>query len=114
MLGLLTVIFHKLITGLRPLIDVRISFLLNILRINGHSLTKVCTYTLILTTSRFGLFTIIFSKDCNRVMALDRCQNFNSAQYLENELTEFDQLLYTHLNWQDLGWNCLRTFFRNL
>ena len=27
-------------------------------------------------------------------MALDLCQNFASAQYLENKLTEFDQNLY--------------------
>ena len=39
-------------------------------------------------------------------MALDRCQNFDSAQYLESQWTEFDQILYTHLYWQDLGWDC--------
>ena len=30
----------------------------------------------------------------NRVTALDLCQNFIFAQYLENEWTEFNQILY--------------------
>ena len=29
-------------------------------------------------------------------MALDLCQNFVSAQYLENKLTEFHHILYMH------------------
>ena len=29
-------------------------------------------------------------------MALDWCQNFISAQYIENKLIEFDQILYVH------------------
>ena len=29
-------------------------------------------------------------------MALDARQNFVSAQYLENEQTEFDQILFAH------------------
>ena len=37
-----------------------------------------------------------FSQIYNRVMALDGCQNFISAQYLENELMEFDQILHMH------------------
>ena len=32
----------------------------------------------------------------NRVMALDRCQNFVYAQYLVNKLMDFDQILYMH------------------
>ena len=29
-------------------------------------------------------------------MALDRCQNFVSTQYLENKSTEFHQIIYMH------------------
>ena len=36
-LGLLTVIFLKFVTECWPLIDVRMSFLLNILRTNGRN-----------------------------------------------------------------------------
>ena len=39
-------------------------------------------------------------------MSLDLCQNFDSAQYLENKLTEFGQTLYNYLYCQDLGWDC--------
>ena len=36
--------FHKLTTELQPLIDVRLWFLLHILRINGQDLTKFCIF----------------------------------------------------------------------
>ena len=36
------------------------------------------------------LLTVIFFL-CNRAMALDLCQNFIFAQYLENKWTEFDK-----------------------
>ena len=54
-------------------------------------------YTLILTISSSGLLTVIFFLQIfNNVTALDRYQNFVSAQYLENEWTEFDKKNYTH------------------
>ena len=34
---------------------------------------------------------------CHRVMALDLCQNFVSAQYFINKWTEFDQILHLRL-----------------
>ena len=37
-----------------------------------------------------------FSQICNSLTTLDRCQNFVSAQYLENEWTELDQILYIY------------------
>ena len=37
-----------------------------------------------------------FLQISNRVMALDSCQNLVSAQYLENEVMEFDQSLVMH------------------
>ena len=44
-----------------------------------------------------------FSQIYNRVVALGRCQNFISAQYLVNELMECDQILHMPLYWEDLG-----------
>ena len=40
-----------------------------------------------------GIAIFLFLLICNRVIALDGCQNFLSAQYLKNKLTEFDQTL---------------------
>ena len=41
-------------------------------------------------------------------MALDDlCQNFVCAQYLENELMEFDQILHMHC----LGWDSYASIF---
>ena len=43
-----------------------------------------------------GIVTHPFSHICTRVMALDLRQNFVCAQYLENKLTDFHQILYIH------------------
>ena len=48
-------------------------------------------------------------------MALYLCQNFVSAQYLENQLVDFHKNLYiVHSSWQDLAWDCYTSFFANL
>ena len=47
-------------------------------------------------------------------MALDIRQNILSAQYLENKLTDFHQILYMHSYWQDLSWDCYKSFFVHL
>ena len=60
-------------------------------------------YAFILTKPRLSLFLLI----CNRVMAFDSSQNFVSAQYLENKLTEFCQTLCMH----NLGCECYLSFF---
>ena len=39
-------------------------------------------------------------------MALDLRQNFVTAQYLENILVDFHQILYMHSYGQDLTWDC--------
>ena len=52
-----------------------------------------------------------FSQNFDGVTALDWRQNFVSAQYLENKLTESDQILYAHQHWQDLAWDCGLSFF---
>ena len=46
-LGLLSIHFRKFATELQPLIDVRISFPLNIMTMNGHNLTKFCIHIII-------------------------------------------------------------------
>ena len=78
-----------------PLIYVRIWFLLNILRMNGQNLTKFCIH-IIIDKIYIGIVKHYFLEMCNRVMALDLCQNLVFATYLENEWTEFKQILYTH------------------
>ena len=40
--------------------------------------------------------------------------NFVSAQYLENNFIEFEQILYMHFYWQDLAWDCYASFFLHL
>ena len=47
-------------------------------------------------------------------MALDLRQNFVSAQYLENKLTEFHQILNMHSYRQDLAWDSYTLFFAHL
>ena len=46
-------------------------------------------------------------------MALDLSRNFISAQYLENYLTYFHQILYMDSFCQDLAWDCYMSFFGN-
>ena len=62
--------FGKFATELRPLIDVRIKFLLNILKTNRPIKTKF-VYTLSLTRSTLVFVNHCFSQVCNRVTALD-------------------------------------------
>ena len=47
-------------------------------------------------------------------MALYLRQNFVSAQYLENKLACFHQILCMHSYWQDLAWDCCKSFFAHL
>ena len=95
---------------LRPLKDVRNWFLLNILRMDGHNLTKFCMH-IIIDKIYFAIVKRHFSQICNRVTALDRCQKLVFAHYLENGWTEFEQILYTLYHWQDLCWYCKGSFF---
>ena len=58
----------------RPLIDVRIQFLFNILRMNRQNLTKFCIHITI-DKIYVGIVNCYFSQICNRVTALDWRQN---------------------------------------
>ena len=62
--------FGKFASELRLLIDVRIEFLLNILKTNGPIKTKFCVH---ITIDKIYLCNVnlCFSQICNRVTALD-------------------------------------------
>ena len=62
--------FGKFATELQPLIDVRIKFLLNILKTYRPIKIK-CVYTISLTRSTLLFVNHCFSQICNRVTALD-------------------------------------------
>ena len=62
--------FSKFATELRPLIDVRIYFLLNILKTYRPIKTKFCIH-IIIDKIDVGIVNRGFSQICNRVMALD-------------------------------------------
>ena len=60
----------KFATELLPLTDVRIEFLLNILKTNRPIKTKFCIH-IIIDKIYFGIVIIFFSQIGNRVTALD-------------------------------------------
>ena len=62
--------FGKFATELRPLIDVRIEFLLNILKMNRPIKTTFCIH-IIIDKIYVGNVNHCFSQICNRVKALD-------------------------------------------
>ena len=62
--------FGKFATELLPLIDVRIEFLFNILKMNRPIHTKFCKH-IIIHKIYFGIVNRCFSQICNRVKALD-------------------------------------------
>ena len=93
--GIINRHFCKFATELRPLIDARIQFLFNIMRMNGQNLIKFCIH-FIIDKINIGIISRHFSQICNRVTALDLLQNSVFVQYFENEWTELNQILYTH------------------
>ena len=62
--------FGTFATELYPLVDVRISFQLNMLRTNGQNLTTFCMH-IIIDEIYVGIVKLHFSQICNRVTALD-------------------------------------------
>ena len=79
--------FGKFTTELLPLIDVRIEFLLNILKTNRPIKTKFYKH-IIIDKIYFGIVNRCVSQIGKRVTALDSRQNLVFAQYLEDELTK--------------------------
>ena len=91
-LGLLIVYFRQFVTELLLLNDVRISFPLNILITNKWILTKF--YMCIdIDNILLGIVKHTFLSIHYSVMALELCQHVVSAQYLETEWMDFDQIL---------------------
>ena len=101
-LGLLNINFRKFITELWSLIDVWISFPRNILKTNRWNLTKFRIKHLYWEDG-WDYYTTLFLQILNRLGTLDWCQNFVSAQYLENCWMDFDQMLHMHLYSLALG-----------
>ena len=62
--------FWQIATELRPLIDIRIEFLLSILKMNRLIETKFCIH-IIIDKIYFGIVIHCFSQIGNRVTALD-------------------------------------------
>ena len=86
-LGLFYINLRKLITELWPSAQVRISFPLNILEMNGGNLTKFCI-CIDIDKIHVGIVMHQFVEINNRVVSFESRQNFDSAQYLKriNEL----------------------------
>ena len=95
--GLLHIIFCTYVPELWPFIYSKMLLPLNILRTNGHILTKL--YITIYTDKIYvGIVNCHFSHIYTCVVAPDLRQNFVSVQYLENKWTEFHQILYMNSN----------------
>ena len=83
--------FGKCSTELRPLIDVRKWFLLNILRMHGQNLTKFCIH-FIIDMIYVYFVNCYFLQICNRVTALDWFQKYfllNILRMDRQNLTKF-------------------------
>ena len=77
--------FGKFATELRPLIDVRIKFLLNISKTNRPIKTKFCIHIIIDKFYAVICKSLFFSPICNRVTALDGRPILVFDQFLEDE-----------------------------
>ena len=77
--------FGQFLTELWPLVYVRIVFMLNILWIDFDPILYMHWYWQDVDLDDF--FSFIF----NRVMAFDWCWNFVYAQYLVDQLMDFDK-----------------------
>ena len=86
------IIFGQFLTELWPLIDIRILFMLNILWINLWIWIKFCV-CIYIDKMYIWMVEQYFSFIFNRVMALDWCWNFIYAQYLVDQLMDFDKIL---------------------
>ena len=71
-------------------------------------------YALILTRSRLGLLHVIFRSSIPELWPLIYARISLPHKYLEIEMTEFHQILHMPWYWQDLGWDCYKSFFTHL
>ena len=79
---------------LRPLIDVRNWFLLNILRMDGQNSTKFCI-NIIIDKIYIGIVKRPFRKCSTELQPLIDVRKWVFAQYLENGWTELTNFVYT-------------------
>ena len=86
------IIFGQFLTVLWSLIDFRILFMLNILWIKLWISIKFCV-CIDIDKMQIWMIEQYFPFFFNRVMALDWCQNFVYAQYLVDQLMDFDKIL---------------------
>ena len=63
-----------------------------------------------MTGSSLGLLHVLFRIFLPELWHLINPKSFISAQYLENKCTDFHKILYMHLLWQDLAWDCYTSF----
>ena len=70
------------------------------------------TYALTLTRSMLGLLCFSFCKFTTRLWPLVVVKIFVSAQYLENKLMEFYQILHMYWPEPDLGWDFKSIFLQ--
>ena len=75
---------------LKEVWPLRISFLLNIVRMDGWNMTK---FVMCIDEILVGIIMRKIAQIYNRVLALDLSQNLVFAQYLKNELMEFKMIL---------------------
>ena len=81
------IIFGQFLIELWPLIDIRILFMLNI--VDFDQILYMLWYWQDVDFEDWTIFMFIF----NRVTALDWCRNFVNAQYLVDQLMDFDKIL---------------------
>ena len=92
--GLLCFDLPKFLKELWPLTNIRILFLLNILRMNGWNLTKFIM-CIDIDEILVGIIIGKIAQIYDRVTALDLSQNFAFAQYLKNVRMELNKILHT-------------------
>ena len=95
-IGIVTHHFFAICTRAMALDSAKIVFPFNILRTNGQNFTKFYIRNYI-DKIYVWIVTHHFLHICTRIMAFNLCQNFVTAQYLENKWTDFDQTLYNYL-----------------
>ena len=87
------VMFPKFVKEFWPMIDDRICLVFFSQYFEKDS---NFVYTLILTRSMLALLCITFRKFVTELRSLIDARLFFVSQYLEKELAEFDQILYTY------------------
>ena len=108
-LGVLHLIFRKFVPDLWPLIYSKISIPFNILRKNDRFVAKFRTQD-----QDWDWYTSFFRSSVPELWPLIYARISFPHKYLEIKLTYFHHIVYLHWYWQDLGWDCYKSFFTNM